>query len=202
MTLRNFILGFICLAVSLAACSYPKHFTQDFYAQNEQTLEAIKNTYSDLYKQHPFSLLFEEKSFTNISFEFIEDTIKYIHHFDLNKPQPFIDSLKAHNYKAPEVKKLVDDMRAIQCTWISTIKYYENLQPRSLVQMAVRNKALNSKLKGESYCILVFFETPQPFNEKGIFLDRSDKKRRRQINGSTLRRVNDKVGYAITKHYR
>lgn len=202
MALRNFIFVFICFAFSLAACSYPKHFTQDFYAQNEQALEAIKNIYTGLYKEHPFFLLFEEKSFTKISFEFIEDTIKYIYHFDLNKPQPFIDSLKAHNYEAPKIKNLVDDMRAIQCTWISTIKYYEDLQPRSLVQMAVRNKALNSRIKGETYCILVFFEKPQPFNEKGIFLDRSDKKRRRQINGSTLRRVNDKVGYAFTKHYR
>ncbi|SDC07753.1 hypothetical protein [Niabella drilacis] len=185
----------------LGGCSYPRNFTSDFYAKNEQRLETIKDDFNRLYNQHPFSILFEEKTFTNISFEFNEDSIKYIYHFNIHAPA-FTDSLKAHHYQAQEVQKLVENMRAIQCTWIANVDYYEGLKARRLTQMSVRNKALNSTLKGESYCTLVFFETPQPFNNKGIFLDRSDRKRRRQINGNVLKRVNDKVGYTITKKYR
>ncbi|MBZ4187779.1 hypothetical protein [Niabella beijingensis] len=185
----------------LTACSYPKNFTRDFYSRHEQKLESIKDQFARLYEQHAFSLLFEEKTFTNISFEFNEDSVKYIYHFNLNEPA-FADSLQARHYDVAAVKKLVDDMRAIQCTWITNVDYYEGLQARKLVQLSVRNKALNSRIKGESYCILVFFETPQPFNDKGIFLDRSDKKRRRQINGNILKRVNDHVGFAINKQYR
>ncbi|MCD2422806.1 hypothetical protein LQ567_08540 [Niabella pedocola] len=202
MKKNSYILTGICGLLSiLASCSYPKNFTTDFYARNEPRLEAIKDDFSRLYAQHSFSILFEEKTFTNISFEFNEDSVKYIYHFNINEPA-FSDSLKAHRYNAAAVKKLVDDMRTIQCTWIANVDYYEGFQARKLVQMSVRNKALNNKLKGESYCILVFFERPQPFNNKGIFLDRSDRKRRRQINGNLLKRVNDKVGYAINKQYR
>ncbi|MGJ7032863.1 hypothetical protein [Niabella hirudinis] len=189
------------LLSTLGGCSYPRNFTANFYAKNEQQLESIKNDFNRLYSQHPFSILFEEKTFTNISFEFNEDSIKYIYHFNIYGPA-FTDSLKARHYNAPQIKKLVEDMRAIQCTWIANVDYYEGLQARRLIQMSVRNKALNSTLKGESYCTLVFFETPQPFNNKGVFLDRSDRKRRRQINGNVLKRVNDKVGYTITKKYR
>ncbi|MCF3108949.1 hypothetical protein LL912_09180 [Niabella sp. CC-SYL272] len=193
--------GIYGLLSILVSCSYPRNFPTNFYARNESRLEAIKNDFSQLYARHPFSILFEEKSFTHISFEFNEDSIKYIYHFNIHE-RAFTDSLKAHHYNAPAVKKLVEDMRAIQCTWIANVDYYEGFQARKLVQMSVRNKALNNKLKGESYCILVFFETPQPFNNKGIFLDRSDRKRRRQINGNLLKRVNDKVGFAINKQYR
>lgn len=193
--------GILGLMGALSSCSYPRNFTRDFYAQNEQKLESIKDDFNRLYTRHPFSILFEEKTFSNISFEFNEDSIKYIYHFNIHEPA-FTDSLKAHHYNAEEVQKLVEDMRAIQCTWIANIGYYEGLQARRLIQMSVRNKALNNTLKGESYCTLVFFERPQPFNNKGIFLDRSDRKRRRQINGNVLKRVNDKVGYAITKQYR
>lgn len=196
------ILAFITGLVSLlCSCSYPRNFTKNFYARNEQKLQTIKADFSRLYAQHPFSVLFEEKTFTNISFEFNEDSIKYIYHFNLSEPA-FTDSLEAHHYDVPGIKKLVEDMRAIQCTWIANVDYYEGLHARKLVQMSVRNKALNNTLKGESYCTLIFFETPQPFNSKGIFLDRSDRKRRRQINGNVLKRVNDKIGYAITKQYR
>ncbi|WP_300597994.1 hypothetical protein [Niabella sp.] len=202
MNINRYIYTGICALLGLlASCAYPKNFTTDFYAQNETKLEAIKNDFSQLYTEHPFSILFEEKSFSQITFEFNEDSIKYIYHFNIHQPA-FTDSLVAHHYNAPAVKKLVDDMRAIQCTWIANVDYYEGFQSRKLVQMSVRNKALNNKLKGESYCILVFFEAPQPFNNKGIFLDRSDRKRRRQINGNLLKRVNDKVGFAITKQYR
>ncbi|ANH81827.1 hypothetical protein A8C56_13315 [Niabella ginsenosidivorans] len=193
-----------CLVLLLAlagSCGISKNFPEKFYAQNESRLVGIKTDFQKLHAAHPFSVLFEERTFSNISFEFIEDSIKYIYHFNINGPA-FKDSLIAHHYDPAAVIQLINDMRSIQCTWIANIDYYENLQPRKLVQMTVRNKALNSRIKGESYCTLVFFELPQPFNDKGVFLDRSDKKRRRQINGHILRKVNDRVGYAITKQYR
>jgi hypothetical protein len=107
-----------------------------------------------------------------------------------------------YQYNTPAILKLIKEMKEIQCTWINNIEYYVNLERRNLVMMAVRNRALNKAFKGESYCTLVFFERSQLFDEKGIFIDRADKKGRRQLNGYLLRKVNDSVGYAITKVYR
>ena len=191
----------ILLLALISSCGISKNFPEKFYAQNEMKLVALKNDFQKLYSEHSFSVPFEERTFSNIAFEFTEDSIKYIYHFNVHGTA-FKDSLLAHHYDFAAMMHLINDMRSIQCTWITNIDYYENRLLRKLVQMSVRNKALNSKIKGESYCTLIFFELPQPFNDKGVFLDRSDKKRRRQINGHVLRRVNDQVGYTITKQYR
>lgn len=199
MKLQLIILSFIVLA--LLSCSYPRNFTRDFYRENESKLEALKNDFKILYHQKPFAVLFEEKKFNHVNFEFITDTLKRIYHFNINE-NSLKDSLDLYQYNSPLVLKLIREMKEIQCTWINNIEYYVNLERRNLVMMAVRNKALNKAFKGESYCTLVFFERPQLFDEKGIFIDRADKKRRRQLNGYVLHKVNDSVGYAITKVYR
>lgn len=183
------------------SCGYPKNFTRDFYTRNESTLEALRIDFKNLYNQKPFALLFEERTFTYINFEFISDTLKRIYHFNINEPA-LEDSLKRYGYNYGGILKLISEMKQIQCTWLTNLDYYEDLQQRYLVLMAVRNNALNKTFKGESYCTLAFFENPQPFDENGIFLDRADRKRRRQINGYILHKVNDNVGYAITKYYR
>lgn len=155
--IKRFAIAFVCLVALLNACGIQKNFPEKFYAQNETKLEQIKDDFKRLYKEHPFSVLFEEKTFTGLSFEFNEDTIRYIYHFNINDPR-FTDSLVAHRYNPVAIKQLLHKMQAIQCTWITHLDYYENLQPRSLVQMTVRNKALNNKIKGESYCTLVFLK--------------------------------------------
>lgn len=193
----------VLTAVILAAtgCSYPKNFTRDFYASNEKRLENLRRQYNNLYREKPFALLFETKDFNNIGFEIITDSIKYVYHFDLAKTN-FTDTLSKYSYNVPLMKSLIKNMQNIQCTWITKVDYYEDFNGRFLTLMAVRNKALNNTFKGESYCTLAFFETSQPFDKKGHFLDRADRKRNRMINGYKLNRVNDRVGYAITKHYR
>jgi hypothetical protein len=191
----------LCSIAITLSCAYPKNFTANFYSKNEQGLISIKTRYKKLYNEKPFSILFEEKTFNHIAFEFLTDTVKYIYRFNINETA-FHDSLIAYHFNPNPILNLIKDLKEIGCTWITNLDYYENYSKRYLVLMAVRNKALDNTFKGESYCTLTFFEYPQPFDEKGIFLDRADSKKRRQINGHILHKVNDTVGYAITKHYR
>lgn len=198
---RN-IYGIVAVVLLIATgCSYPKNFTKDFYNSNEVRLENLRAQYNEMYSEKPFALLFETKDFNNIGFEIITDTIKYIYHFDLSKSN-FADTLTKYNYNVQKMQSFISNMQQIQCTWITKLDYYEDFTKRYLILMAVRNKALNSTFKGESYCTLAFFDRRQPFDEKGRFLDRADRKRNRTINAYKLYRVNDRVGYAITKHYR
>lgn len=196
------ILIFVCsLSVLLLSCAYPKNFSYNFYRDNENTLVTLKDRFKKIYSTQSFSILFEEKKFAQIAFEHITDTAKYIYRFNINQPSTKI-SLEALGFDGTEMMEFIHDLKKVGCTWITNLDYYENYEKRYLVLMAVRNKALNKKFKGESYCTLAFFEKSQPFDDKGRFLDRSEKKRKRQINGSYLYRLNDKVGFAITRHYR
>lgn len=201
ITTNIFVLIIFYTTLIVSSCAYPKNFTKDFYSQNERTLEGIASTYKQLYNEKPFAILFENKSFQNISFEIITDSLKYIYHFNLSEPA-FADTLTRYKFNTKKMQGFIADLQKIQCTWITNVDYYENYTKRYLVLMSVRNKALNNTFKGESYCTLAFFERPQPADEKGRFLDRSDRKRTRQINGFELLRINDRVGYAITKQYR
>lgn len=203
MSRLQYIAFFIALVlwITTTGCAYRKNFTRDFYTSNEARLEKLTKDYNALYTEKPFALLFETKDFQNIGFEIITDTIKYIYHFNLLQPN-FTDTLKQYRYNLQKMKLLIEDMQQIQCTWITKLDYYENFDKRFLTLLAVRNKALNNAFKGESYCTLAFFDRPQPFDEKGRLLDRADRRRNRQINGYKLNRVNDRVGYAITKNYR
>ena len=162
---------------------------------------ALKEEFKSLYDEKPFAILFEDKSFKNIGFEIVTDSIKYIYHFNVSTPA-FTDTLTKYRFNTARMLSFISGLQKIQCTWITNLDYYENFTQYYLVLMAVRNSALNKTFKGESYCTLAFFEKPQPFDENGRFLDRDDPERRRQINGSELYRVNEKVGYAITKHFR
>ncbi|MFV0606411.1 MAG: hypothetical protein ACK5NK_11285 [Niabella sp.] len=146
-------------------------------------------------------MLFTTKEFDEISFEILTDTIKYIYYFELEK-KTFVDTLKAYGYNLPKMLDLVKQMQALQCTWITKLDYYEGYTAGHLLLMAVRSGVLDKTLRSEKYCTLTFFDKAQPYDEKGRFLDRADRKRNRQINDYKLYRLTDRVGYSITKHYR
>lgn len=197
----TYLLSLGCIFFAISSCSYPKNFTKDFYTNNEHNLLFLKDQFRQLYDEKPFAILFEDKSFNNIGFEIITDTLKYIYHFNLTQSN-FTDTLNKYNFNSTKMLAFINGLQKIQCTWITNLDYYEDFKKHYLVLMAVRNKALNNTFKGESYCTLAFFNRDQPFDAKGRLLDRADKKQTRKINDAELYRVNARVGYAITKHYR
>ncbi len=184
-----------------ASCSYPKNFTRDFYSHNEQKLTGIKDKFRALYDDKPFALVFEDKHFNEMGFEIITDSIKYIYRFKYGEPA-FTDTLKKYHFDYNKMLSFIEDLKQIHCTWITNLDYYEENTGKYLVLMAVRNSALNTTFKGESYCLLTFFNSPQPYDKKERILDKSERRFTRRINGSKLYRVNDYVGYSIAKHYR
>ena len=68
--------------------------------------------------------------------------------------------------------------------------------------MSIRHSDLESRFKAEKYFTLVFFDRPQLFDDRRRLLDRTDKKNLRSINGEIFYRINDRVCYAFTEHFR
>lgn len=187
--------------ILLASCAYPKNFTRDFYMANEISLRSLKDQYRQLYKKRPFALLFENKNFDRVALEIIYPDIKYVYHFNIND-RSFADTLARHSFNIPKMLQLINGLKQIGCTWVDQLDFYEGGIKKHLVLMAVRNKALNSAFKGESYCLLTFFDSPQIYDAKGRILDKQEKRIKKQINGYHLYRVNDSVAYSIAKQYR
>ncbi len=164
-------------------------------------IQSILHQYKKIYDGRPFSLEFKNQAQTRISIEIHTDSIKYIYNFNLD--EPFLqDTLRKYDFDNNAMTQLIRDMQKTHCTWINNLDYYEKWQKKDLVFLSVRDKKLDAFLSSEKYFTLVFFEQKQPSDEKGRLLDNDDRKKMRRINGEIFRKINDKVFYAVTGHFR
>ncbi len=196
----NHIIPFIFFGFFLS-CSYSKKFTQNYYSENETTLQSIRQRFKELYDRHPFSLELKDKKLNKIGMEIHTDSIKYIYSFRMNEPY-LLDTLYKYQFDVKAMSELINDMQKAHCTWITNLDYYEKRQKKYLVFISVRDKELDAFLRPEKYFTLVFFDQLQPFDDKGRLLDNEDLKKIRKINGSIFRRINDRVYYALSGQFR
>lgn len=189
---------FLCMGLS---CSYSKKFTQNYYRENETTLQSIRQHFEELYDKTPFSLELKDKRLGRIGMEIHTDSIKYIYSFRTDEPF-LLDTLQKYQFDVKAMSELINDMQKAHCTWITNLDYYEKRKKKFLVFISVRDKKLDAFLRPEKYFTLVFFDQPQPFDEKGRLLDNEDLEKMRKINGSIFRRINDKVYYALSSQFR
>lgn len=197
--ITNILLG--CIILVLASCSTGRNLSTDYYFENRGIIDSIRNRFATCYAQKPFSIEFKDRSFRYISYEILNDTMRHIYNFDLQDTD-LADTLDKYQYNTPEIINLLADMRAIRCTWISKLDYYENRRKKSLVFVSVRHNKLESLLNGEKYYALAFFNERQTFDERGRLRDKSERRRSREINGVVFRRVTDRICYAITGNFR
>lgn len=183
------------------SCSYSKKFTQNYYRDNETTLQSIRQHFEELYDKNPFSLELKDRKLSRIGMEIHTDSIKYIYSFRTDEPF-LLDTLHKYQFDVKAMSELINDMQKAHCTWITNLDYYEKRQKKFLVFISVRDKKLDAFLRPEKYFTLVFFDQPQPFDEKGRLLDNEDLEKMRKINGSIFRRINDKVYYALSSQFR
>jgi len=198
---RIIYISALLFAWVLTSCSPSKKFTRGYYSINEAKMQSILQRYKKIYDGRPFSLEFKNEAQSRISIEIHTDSIKYIYNFKLD--EPFLqDTLRKYDFDARAMNQLISDMQKTHCTWINNLDYYERRKKKYLVFLSVRDKKLDAFLSSEKYFTLVFFEQKQPVDEKGRLLDNDDRKKMRRINGEIFRRINDKVFYAVTGHFR
>ena len=144
------------LLCTMLSCSYSKKFTQNYYRDNQTTLQSIRQRFKDLYDKRPFSLELKDKKLSQIGIEIHTDSIKYIYSFRTDEPF-LIDTLYKYGFDVKAMSELINDMQKAHCTWITNLDYYEKRQKKFLVFISVRDKQLDAFLRSEKYFTLVFF---------------------------------------------
>ena len=190
-----FILG------TTQSCTYSRKFTQNYYRENEVTIQSINRRFAELYDRNPFSLELKDRKLNRIGMEIHTDSIKYIYTFRTDEPF-LLDTLYKYHYDVKALSVLINDMQAAHCTWITNLDYYEKGKRKYLVFISVRDKKLEAFLQPEKYFTLAIFDEPQPYDERGRLLDKENLKQMRKINGGVFRRINDKVFFALSKQFR
>ncbi|MET0635405.1 MAG: hypothetical protein ABWZ25_05230 [Chitinophagaceae bacterium] len=191
----------VAVALLLISCNHSRKFTQNYYKENQSTIQSIRNRFNAIYDQQPFSLELKDKYLQRIGLEIITDSIKYIYAFNVNESN-LVDTLRKYRFDIESMGKLIVDMQRAHCTWITNLDYYENREKKELLFLSVRHKALEVFLKPEKYFTLALFNQPQPVDEKKRLLDKESVNQLRKINGKVYRSINPEIFYAVTDSYR
>lgn len=197
---KKFYIVMLLSVVFLFSCS-PKNISTKYYYENEKTLDRIEESYKELYPLGPFSIGFTSRNFKTISLEIITDSLSYIYEFGIDEPR-LTDTLKAYKLDAAKINTLIKEMHDIRCTWITYSDYYVDEKKHNLILMSIKPTALKPLFSYAKYYVLTYFEQPQYFDSEGRLLDRRTRRRLRKINGEVFRRINSKVCYAVTGHFR
>ncbi len=200
MNKHNSILFIVLLSGLFFSCS-PKNISTKYYYENEKVLDRIEESYKALYPQGPFNIGFTDRDFKTISLEIITDTLSYIYEFGIDEPR-LADTLTAYNLNAAKINTLIRQMHDIRCTWINHTDYYVDEKKQTLILMSIKPVALKSLFSYAKYYVLTYFPQPQYFDSEGRLLDKSKLRRLRKINGEVFKRINSKVCYSVTGHFR
>lgn len=182
------------------SCS-PKNISTRYYYENEKVLDRIEESYKALYPLGPFNVGFTDRDFKTVSLEIITDTLSYIYEFNIEEPR-LTDTLTAYKLNAPKINTLIKQMHDIRCTWISYSDYYVDEKKHTLILMSIKPTALKPLFSYAKYYVLTYFPQPQYFDREGRLLDKRRLRRLRKINGEVFKRINSKVCYAVTGHFR
>jgi len=192
---------FIPLITGLLFSCSPKNISTKYYYENEKALDRIEESYKALYQNGPFNLGFTDRDFKTVSLEIITDTLSYIYQFGIDETR-ISDTLAAYNLNAPRINTLIKEMHGIRCTWINYSDYYVDQKKQTMILMSIKPVALKSLFSYAKYYVLSYFPQPQYFDSEGRLLDKKKLRRLRKINGEVFKRINSRVCYSITGHFR
>ena len=197
---KKYILFLSIITGLLFSCS-PKIISTKYYYENEKVLDRIEESYKALYPKGPFNVGFTDREFNTVSLEIITDTLSYIYEFGINETR-LTDTLIAYKRNAVKISTLIKQMHDIRCTWINYSDYYVDEKKQTLILMSIKPVALKRPFSYSKYYVLTYFAQPQYFDSGGRLLDRRKLRQLRKINGEVFKRINNKVCYAITGHFR
>ena len=183
-----------------ASCS-TKIISNNYYQENKAAVDNIESRYEKLNAAKPFTVAFTDKKLGIISLEMLSDTLTRIYEFNVGD-QRLSDTLSKYNYDTAGINSLIKKMQQTKVTWINSVDYYVNDQPRQLIYLSIKPITIRYLFSPPKYLALGYFRTAQSFDEKGRLLDNRRTKRVRKIKNQVFYRITDRICYTITDKYR
>ncbi len=200
-SLINNISYILMMLLCSCATSVPQHIAKKYYTENEVTISRIEETYKNIFVVKPLVIEFTDNDFNYVIIEIKTDSIRYIYEFNVNANN-LKDTLVKFGFDSNEVLKLIFDMKQIKCTWINTLDYYVEDKKLNLIFMSMRPVYFDLSLAKRKYYTLTFYKQKQYYDTEGRLLDKKNRKLLRIINNEIFWRINDRVCYTISNHFR
>jgi len=145
-----------CLA-SCAASSQRK--SANYYHQNKQTINELKQLYEQLYLQQPFAAGFTDKSFQYYVMEVKTDTLRYIYNSEKNK-EVLAKTIEKFKFDTIQLRKLAIKMKEIKSLWISKSTFFINEKRETVTFMTFKSVLTEAPFEENKYYTLLFLAEP------------------------------------------
>ena len=197
----NNIIFLLIIMLSSCATAIHQKTAQKYYSNNELTISRINETYKSIYAVKPLVIEFTDNEFNYVIIEIKTDSLRYIYEFNVNSNN-LKDTLLKFDFDTLYVMKLIRDMKNIKCTWINTLDYYVDDKKQNLVFMSMRPVSFDLALTKRKYYTLTFYQQKQYYDAEGRLLDKKNRILLRKVNNEIFWRINDRVCYTISTHFR
>lgn len=199
--LQNKIFYIVILMLSSCATIVPQKMANKYFNKNELIISQIEEAYKKIYVIKPIAIEFSDNKFNYVNVEIKTDSLRYIYEFNLNE-NSINDSLFKFGFYTLTVMRLILDMQKIKCTWINTLDYYVDDKKQNLIFMSMRPVFFDMALAKRKYYTLTFYKQKQYYDTEGRLLDKKNTRLLRIINNEIFWRINDRVCYTISNHFR
>lgn len=203
MNKQNYIFILLIASAGFVSCTVSKTYPKEYYEQNRAMMHEMEAQYDKITKQKLIAVAFYDLDFNDLSIEMKTDTVRYIYDFKYGEKR-ISDSLLKFGYDTTLTLQLINNMRAIGCSWINTLDYYTDGNKKLLLFMSapVKQFSLIPVLQKRKYYLFHFYEQPQYYDEEGRLLEKRKLRQLRKINSEVFWRINDKVCYTVSGKFR
>ena len=162
----------------------------DYYYQNTALLHQLKNNFDSLYKVHPLSVGYTDKSFRYYFVEFPTDSVRWIYNNESGSDSMALMFKKA-GYELDMFYRLIDSMKKVKCLWIDKTKRFIEGKPAYFTYMSFGSVLVDKPFVENKYYALIF-----PNDPNALFAVKRSAKR-----GGVVA-INDTVYFTIANRFR
>jgi negative regulator of replication initiation len=175
----------------LVACSASsKRKSADYYKENKEAINKLRNLYDTLYQHQPFSAGFSDKSFQYYLVEVTTDTLRYVYNTEKNKPQ-VSQVISKFQYDTAMLRELADRLKAIKCLWLSRSSFYVDEKRETVTFLSFKSALTDKPFVENKYYILIFL--PYPITSPDI---------NAKVNKGSLVKIDELVYFMIGTKFR
>jgi hypothetical protein len=147
-------------ALLLASCaSVTKRRSAEYYLEHKKEINEVKDLYTQLYAQQPFSAGFTDRSFKYYVMEVTTDSVRYIYNTEKNEPQVY-KMISRFKYDTTKLRSMSVKMKDIECLWLSKSSFFSNEKKDSVTYLSFRSANNQGMFVENKYYILIFLNHP------------------------------------------
>ena len=143
--------------VAICYSCAPERKSAKYYQDNKADLTALKTYYDSLYRKHPFSAGFTDKSCRYYVMQINTDTLRSVYTTDTKKDELWKNVLR-YQYDTVLLNKMARKMKQLKCLWLSKTTDWLGEQKETYTYISFGSALVDKPFVEDKYYILIFLD--------------------------------------------